>query len=90
MAVKGAIAKQEILDKIKEIFPDSFVCANGKEFRIPYIENNEPIEIKVTLTCAKENVGGDFTSGITVSENSAMPSKKEQEDLKNLMARLGL
>ena len=90
MAVKGAVAKQAIFDKLKEIYPDAFTCAGGKEFRIPYVENGEQVEIKVALTCAKENVGAGVTSGSTVGENPAMPSKKEQEDLKNLMARLGL
>ena len=34
MAVKGAILKQEIAQKILETFPNSFLYNDGKEIRI--------------------------------------------------------
>ena len=60
---KGAIAKKEIFDKLLTVFPGSFM-ANEKTLRIPYEEEGAPLEIKVTLTAAKDIIGevvkGDF------------------------------
>ena len=53
---KGAIAKQEVSKKILETFVGSFLYNDGKEIRIPCNENGEIVQIKVALTCAKENV----------------------------------
>ena len=55
MASKGAEEKQMVIDKIKEVFPEAFEY--DKAIRIP-IGN---VQIKVALTCAKDNVepGGD-------------------------------
>lgn len=51
---KGAIAKEEITNKILEVFANSFKY--DKEIRIPFIENGEEVQIKCVLTCAKVNV----------------------------------
>ena len=52
MAVRGATEKEIITNKILETFEGSFVYNCGKEIRIPIGE----VQIKVALTCAKENV----------------------------------
>ena len=58
---RGQIAKAEIQKKILNNFEGSFLYNDGKEIRIPIQENGEDIQIKVTLTAAKENVvsGGE-------------------------------
>ena len=50
MAARGAEEKQIVIDKILEIFPDAFVY--GKDIRVPVGE----VQIKIGLTCAKDNV----------------------------------
>lgn len=52
---RGAEEKQLVIDKIKEIFPNAFEY--DKVLRIPVGD----VQIKVALTCAKDNVepGGD-------------------------------
>lgn len=50
---KGAIAKKEIMQKIIEMFPGSFLYNNDKEVRINSTEEGNPVQIKITLTCAK-------------------------------------
>ena len=52
---RGAEEKQIIIDKIKEVFPEAFEY--DKVIRIPIGD----VQIKVTLTAAKDNVepGGD-------------------------------
>ena len=56
---RGAVSKEEVMNKILSTFEGSFKY--DKEVRIPMVENGELIQIKVTLTAAKTNVepGGD-------------------------------
>ena len=83
MAVKGAIAKQEIMEKILSTFEGAFI--NDKEIRIPVQENGERVEIKITLTAAKVNVGGNdgkaapIESDETSTVASASPQVTEEE-----------
>lgn len=95
---KGAIAKKEVISKLKEVFPDMFEYGN-KELRIPMMEDGQRVEIKVALTCAKTNVGGDdasVESGVQTldfsNEPSANiePSAEEKQNIAELMSRLGL
>lgn len=94
---RGASSKQVVIDKILETFQGSFVY--GKELRIPMVEDGEQVEIKVTLACAKTNVGdgavaGDFESGnavqVSVTEAPAKPTQAEIDNISKLMDRLGL
>lgn len=90
---KGAIAKQEVLTKLKEIFPDAFEY--GKEFRIPMMEDGQRVEIKIALTCAKTNVGDDGDSVESVGEvpastpTSIEPTEEEKQNIADLMSKLG-
>lgn len=101
MAVKGSIAKQEVLAKILEVFPNAFQY--DKEIRVPMIENGEEVQIKVTLTAAKVNITngadtalpGDFpapTNTPVTPERTAPvePTAQEKQNVANLLARLGL
>ena len=53
---RGQIAKAEVAKKILDSFEGAFSYNDGKEIRIPIMENGEEIQIKVALTAAKENV----------------------------------
>ncbi len=95
--MRGAVSKQTVIDKILETFQGSFIY--GKELRIPMVEDGEQVEIKVTLACAKTNVGdgavaGDFESGnavqASVTEAPAKPTQAEIDNISKLMDRLGL
>lgn len=100
---KGAITKTEITNKLLEIFPGSFIY--DKEIRIPMIEEGEQIQIKVALTCAKNNVEpngdvvipGEEKNEINFKENSTSqeqvvvtPTQEEKDNVKRLMESLGL
>jgi len=94
---RGSIAKEAITQKILSTFEGAFVY--GKEIRVPFNEDGNPVEIKLTLTCAKENVGGG-NSAFTVTEGQptqpaqasvpAAPTEEEKANIANLMQRLGL
>ena len=96
MAARGAWSKEQVWNKILETFPGSFV--NEKEIRIPMIENGDRIEIKVTLTAAKTNVGRDAANEATQGTEATVsaptevlpPSEEEKAQVNNLLAKLGL
>lgn len=101
MAVKGTILKKEITDKILEVFPGSFLYNDGKEIRIPGMEEGQLIQVKVALTCAKTNVEqngenalpGEImpTSTIDSTPQTVIEvSQEEKDNVKKLMASLGL
>ena len=94
---RGAIAKQEVINKIKEVFPEAFEY--GKELRVPINEDGTRVEIKITLTCAKTNVGGEGGSvesgGQPLDFSDDAPAKleptaEEKQNIADLMERLGL
>lgn len=96
---KGAIAKKEIMQKIIEMFPGSFLYNNDKEVRINSTEEGNPIQIKITLTCAKTPVENENGSGIFKTNNSNViefkndtpesdiiePTEEEKANLKTLL-----
>ena len=96
MAVRGSWSKGIVKEKILETFKDSF--ENGSEIRIPLYENGDRIEIKVTLTAAKTNVGGDAANEAVQGTEAAVsaptevlpPSEEEKAQVNNLLAKLGL
>ena len=101
---RGQELKKEISKKILEFFPNSFLYNDGKEIRICGQENGEEIQIKVTLTAAKENVysGQDNAiPGISAETNQAIdnstieskivePTQEEKDNVKKLMETFGL
>lgn len=102
MAAKGTESKNIIFTKLKEIFPESFWEDENKILRVPLDENGSRIEIKVTLTAAKTNLGGDVPSSAfeaspvvnTFSKESINsnlePTQEEKDNVAKLIASLGL
>lgn len=72
MAARGTESKNVIWDKLIEVFPNSFWEDTGKILRVPLDENGERVEIKVTLTAAKANLGEN-----TVASAFSTPSNNE-------------
>ena len=88
-------AKKIISDKILNIFGDSFLYNDGKEIRIPIEEDGEIIQIKVTLTAAKDLIinGAEIPSedALTIeAPKSAVVSEEEKKNVSKLLASLGL
>lgn len=99
---KGSIAKEAIFKKILEVFPNSFM-ADAKTLRIPWEENGETIEIKVTLTAAKDILGSSVdmnwedgggaekaSAAAPKAPVSSEPTVEEKANVEKLMASLGL
>lgn len=102
---RGQSEKQEVLNKIKEIFPGAFEY--DKVLRIPIGD----VQIKVALTAAKDNVepGGDAmipgeepirATKVTIAEGAepvfedvsktVAPSQEELNTVSSLIEALGL
>ena len=104
MAAKGALAKEEIFAKILEVFEGSFVYNSGKEVRIPWDENGNEVQIKVTLTAAKDMVSpaGEVMKAAAVAKEegpvanfpaprkSVEPTEEEKKNVEDLLKSLGL
>lgn len=94
MAVRGQKLKAQITQKILDTFEGSFI--NDKEIRICGEEDGYPVQIKVTLTAAKENI--DNPNEVikmpqpTESENTVEVSitSEEKKTVAQLLAGLGL
>ena len=80
---KGAEAKTELFNKLMEIYPDAFWEDQGKILRIPLSEAGNRVEIKVTLTAAKTNMGGDSIPSAFGSKTTttAPPQQKDSASL---------
>lgn len=91
---KGALSKTLIGTAILQVFPGSFIDSDGKTIRIPTSIEGEPLEIKVTLTAAKDIVGGQGAPSMTEKSISVPQNKEMTEDeikeVRDLIQRLGL
>ena len=100
---RGAQAKSDVMQKILETFSGSFKYNDGKEIRVPIMEGGELVQIKITCTCAKENVEigadtampGDFPAPkmtVPTPERTAPVevTDEEKQSVANLLKSLGL
>lgn len=99
---KGAFAKTQVFKGIMEKFPEAFWEEENKILRVPINEDGSIVEIKVTLTAAKTNLGGDQpksafdlagTSANVIEEPASATiemTQAEKDNVAKLMASLGL
>lgn len=99
MAIRGAIAKQEVIDKILETFPNAFV--HDKTIRIPTMEDGQEIQVKLTLTAAKDLVTPNTDKAIpaaapapkqpvsTVSADTIQPTPEEKANVERFLKSIG-
>ena len=79
---KGTEAKREILNKLLSIYKGSFM-QDAKTLRIPINEADGPVEIKVTLTAAKDLLSNSHTVSDTIDI-----TPQEKEEVSNLLSSL--
>ena len=92
MAAKGTESKNIIFSKVQEVYPEAFWEEEGKILRIPMNENGNIVEIKVTLTAAKNILGNGETpsafSAASIPTETAKPVAEMTEEEKNNVAML--
>lgn len=90
---RGAKEKTNIGNAILQVFPGAFIDSDKKTIRIPCNAEDGPLEIKITLTCAKDIVGGvpavPITEGKVEPQNTEM-TEAEVQEVRDLISRLGL
>ena len=90
---RGAISKTLIGTAILQVFPGSFIDSDGKTIRIPTTVEGEPIEVKLTMTAAKDLIGGQ--ARLDTATKQASPQNREMTEqeiieVRELITRLGL
>ena len=102
---KGAIAKQQVINKLKTAFGADFIGEYDKKIYVQAQENGERIQIALSLTCPKVPVQiadapitGDFNfeddaPATVVAAAPFQPAEitdEERARVNDMMARLGL
>lgn len=92
---RGSLAKTLIGTGILQVFPGSFIDSDQKTIRIPTSVEGEPLEIKITMTCAKDVIGNGGQASSIATTKQAVPQDREMTDeeikeVKAIIQRLGL
>lgn len=101
---KGAIAKNKIAEKIKNLYGADYVGESGGKYYIYENDGGEKIQIAISLTCPKNPIGTvdmssafgdglDFEAEPVLAQTKFEPAEiteQEKDNLKALMDRLGL
>lgn len=101
MGARGSQIKEEITNKILALFGDD-AAVYDKTIRVRGVENGETIEVKITLTAAKDCImtsnsaakvqgeENDFNEIAVpdINDTSSAPTKEEQEKLSEYIASL--
>ena len=95
---KGQKSKEAVIEKILSNFEGAFLYNGNKEIRIPRTDDGELVQIKIVITCAKDNVavgadetipGAEVVVTETASEEHIEPSAlKVSEEEKNKAAAM--
>lgn len=96
---KGAIAKEQVEQKIIQAFGSDYVTTLDKKIYVWGEENGEKVQVAISLTCPKAPVAADsfdFSDGVP-SIGTSVPEKvnveitqEETEKLEDLLKRIGL
>ena len=96
---KGAIAKQEVINKIAAAFGDSYIGEYDRKQYVWANENGERVQIAITLTCPKTPIeiasnvsddGGDWNftddtpKATPVAVSNAAPAEITEAEKQNI------
>lgn len=104
MAVRGNVAKQNVINKIKEAFGADYVGEFDKKIYVFADDGGERVQIALSLTCPKSQIGVieenklSYNTGINFEDSSTIIqgkassdiSKSEREKVRELMKKLNL
>ena len=87
---KGNIAKQNIINKIKENFSSDYIGEFTSKIYLWADDGGERVQVALTMTCPKVFVGVDTPTEIPDEFQPAEITQQEQDNLKMLIEKLGL
>lgn len=88
--MKGNIAKQNIENKIKEVFGADYIGIFDKKLYLWVDDGGERVQVALTMTCPKVFVGVDIPTETPDEFQPAEITQQEQDNLKMLIEKLGL
>lgn len=91
--MKGAVAKENVIEIIKKTFGQDFLGEQDKKLYVLADDGGEKVQIAISLTCPK--VGIETMSAEPRSETAKQPAavevtQEETETLSTLLKKLGL
>ena len=102
MAVRGAEAKNKVVEKIKEAFGEDYIGESSNKYFVWADDGDEKVQIAIALTCPKNPLetaskyrkvgdGIDFSTPIEEVKKADLDFTQDEKDTINrLMAELGL
>ena len=92
---RGDVAKVYVGDALKKSFGEDFIGYIDKKYYVWANDGSEKVQICINLTCPKSPIPTDkvpaFNTGIDFSDDKpAEISEQEQQDILDLMKKLGL
>lgn len=96
---KGAIAKQVVEDKIREVFGKDFLGVADKKVYVQAEEDGQMVQVAITMTCPKTPFAASGTAADTFPEgNFAEPTEykpaeitnEELDNVRKMIKELGL
>lgn len=92
MVVRGTVAKQEVIEKLRESFGNNFIGEHEKKIYVWANDGGDRVQIAITLTCPKIQIETGAVSAFptTTSAQSVEFTDQEKKNLEDLMARLNL
>ena len=96
---KGAVAKQTVEDKIREVFGKDFLGVADKKLYVQAEEDGQMVQVAITMTCPKTPFTTDgkavdgFPEGNFAAPTEYKPAEITNEELDNvrkMIKELGL
>lgn len=101
---RGANAKVQVENQIRQAFGENFVGSDGKALYVWADDGNEKVQIKIALTCPKTNFEGtdvipatstksggfDLGDGRTAETAPTELTAEEKQTVSELLSKLGL
>lgn len=89
---KGSVAKQNIAHKIMELYGNDYVGTENNKIYVYEDDGGERVQIAISFTCPKEGLAKKMPEEEAKNPNvrHMVFSKEEEQEVKELMARLGL
>ena len=95
MAAKGAIAKDNIVEKLKNTFGNDFIGVYDKKVYLWADDGGEKVQIAISMTCPKNYIGEVTAAApskeeVSLTQEAFSVTPQEEKTIEELMAKLGL
>ncbi len=94
MAAKGTIAKASLIPYLTELLKDhgsvtDVFSPDGKELRVDFLEDGNPVQIKIALTAVKSPISNSPETQV-INEEQFFITDGEKVDLTKTLKEMGV